>query len=60
MRRSLKNEGLETCLEVPGNGNAIQLHDVSFVDDMALSIVCSANALTKHIADVCGIVYIVF
>ncbi len=60
MRRSLLNEGLVTSLKVPDTGNVIPLDDVSFVDDMALPIVCPANILTSHIADVCGIVYIVF
>ena len=60
MRRSLFQEELVTSLKVPDTGNAIPLHDVSFVDDMALPLVCPANILTSHIADVCGIVYLVF
>ena len=60
MRRSLLQEELVTSLKVPDTGNAIPLHDVSFVDDMALPIVCPANILTSRIADVCGIVYLVF
>ncbi len=60
MRRSLLQEGLVTSLKVPDTDNVIPLHDVSFVDDMAVPIACPANILTSHIADVCGIVYLVF
>ncbi len=60
MRRSLHDEGLETSLHVPDSGGEIPLADVSFVDDMALPIVCPASVLTSHIADVCGIVLLTF
>ncbi len=60
MRRSLHNEGLETSLKVPDMDREIPLADVSFVDDMALPIVCPAAMLVNHIADVCGIVYLTF
>ncbi len=60
MRRSLHNEGLVTSLEVPDTEGGIPLADVSFVDDMALPIVCPAAMLIDHIADVCGIVYLTF
>ena len=58
MRRSLHNEGLVTSLKMPDSGEEIPLADVSFVDDMALPIVCPAAMLVNHIADVCGIVYL--
>ncbi len=60
MRRSLHNEGLVTSLSTPDMGSEIPLADVSFVDDIALPIVCSAAMLTKHTADVCGVVYLTF
>ena len=60
MRRSLHNEGLVTSLKMPDSGEEIPLADVSFVDDMALPIVCPAAMLVNHIADVCGIVYLTF
>ena len=60
MRRSLLQEELASSLKVPDTGDATPLRDASFVDDMALPIVCPANILTSHIADVCGIVYLVF
>ena len=60
MRRYLLQEELPSSLKVPDTGDATPLRDASFVDDMALPIVCPANILTSHIADVCGIVYLVF
>ncbi len=60
MRRSLLEEGLVTSLSAPDLGHAIPLADVSFVDDMALPIICSAAVLTQHIADVCGVVFLTF
>ncbi len=60
MRRALRNEGLETCLQQPDTGAEFPLADVSFVDDMALPIVCTAAMLVDHIANVCGIVYLTF
>ncbi len=60
MRWSLRNEGLETCLHKPDTGAEFPLADVSFVDDMALPIVCTAAMLVDHIANVCGIVYLTF
>ncbi len=60
MRQSLANEGLESNLVVPGTGEVIPLQDVSFIDDMALPLVDSAGNLIQHIADVCGIVLLVF
>ncbi len=60
MRQSLDNEGLGSSLKVPGSGETIPLQDVSFIDDMALPVVCPAGNLIQHIADVCGIVYMVF
>ena len=60
MRQSLDREGLGTCLEMPEHDSSLPLQDISFVDDMALPILCSADTLLEHIADVCGIVYLVF
>ena len=60
MRQSLDNEGLGTRLEVPGSDILILVQDVSFVDDMALPIACPANILLSRVADICGIVYLVF
>ena len=60
MRRYLLQEELPSSLKVPDTGDATPLRDASFVDDMALPIVCPANILTSRIADVCGIVYLVF
>ncbi len=45
---------------MPDVGGSIPLTDLSFVDDMALPIVCPASILISHIADVCGIVYVTF
>ncbi len=58
MRLSLLNEGLSSSLVFPDK--SIPLKDVSFVDDMALPIVARASDLVRRIADVCGIVYVVF
>ncbi len=58
LRKALKAEGLDFYLNI--GGQQFSLEDVSFVDDMALPIVSTAENLIEHVSQVCTLIHLTF
>ena len=58
LRKALKAEGLDFYLNI--GGQQFSLEDVSFVDDMALPIVSTAENLIEHVSQVCALIHLTF
>ena len=58
MRKAFHAEGLDFRLDI--GGQQFPLKDVSFVDDMALPIVSTAENLIGHVSKVCTVIHLTF